>query len=731
MTDEDLDAALRTGGGLDAISGLRRAQVVNLEGRVLGEYRITGFIAEGGMGRVYRAARIDGSFERDVAIKISPASGIDERMYARFKSEQALLASLDHPHIAQLFDARTTEEGWPYFVMELVDGGPITDYCASASLSTEDRVRLMVNVVDAVAYAHSRLVVHRDLKPSNILVSSDGRAKLLDFGIAKLLESDSGDQSKVLPLTPRYASPEQLLGQPVTVASGLFQLGILLHELLMGFSPISDETLADAVARASSDSPVSLTAEVKRSLPRDLVQVIEQCLRPNAEERYRDAYALRDDLEAWLDGYPVRAAGQNTGYRMRKFCRRNWLPLSLSAGFLSVIIASTVWYFDSLRAERDAVAAANEQAQREARTASGVTDFLLQMIRDANEIDVADSVPTLNDAILQGSLALQNQLLDQPEVRARLADQLSLTLVMNQQPDAARELLQAVLEDLKEDAAVPFGMRAGLLIRSIYALYQQGQFDDARKDYLDAIAWLELNQESGSLAYAEALTMLGLLERRARNYDLALQYFERAAPIMDSPDTTTEKLAGFLGNYSLVASNAGEDERAVELNQRSSAEFAKAQGEDSPRIAMNLGNLAWVYRRLERYDEAMEAIDRADRIFKARMGEDYGSRQASLIMERAAVYEKLGQFDASMQAHVRATEIYEESLGTSHSLYALSIHNHAQSLKNFGRCDLALPKFRRARELQVVLFGEDSEWTRRNDDRIAECESTTAGSEVQ
>ncbi|MEM1175774.1 MAG: serine/threonine-protein kinase [Pseudomonadota bacterium] len=341
MTDSDGDP-FSTGAGLGILSELSPGETQDLVGRELDGYRISGFIAEGGMSRVYRASRIDGSFERDVAIKLSAVSGFSPTMRERFTQEQSVLASLNHPHISQLYDARLTAEGWPYIVMELVEGSPITAYCRDRRLSLEDRVRLLIDVVDAVSFAHANLVVHRDIKPSNVLVSDDGRVKLLDFGIAKLLQDDSGELTRAGAMTPQYASPEQLLGQPISIASDVYQLGLLAAEVLAGSLPTEGETLTDAIQRSADGRPVTLPSDSRQALPRDVTVIIERCLRADAADRYRDANSLGRDLEAYLTGYPVAAVGGQAGDRFRKFVQRN--RGSVLGAFLTLValVSATV-----------------------------------------------------------------------------------------------------------------------------------------------------------------------------------------------------------------------------------------------------------------------------------------------------------------------------------------------------------------------------------------------------
>jgi tetratricopeptide (TPR) repeat protein len=341
MSDSDGDP-FSTGAGLGILSELSASDDEALLGRELDGYRITGFIAEGGMSRVYRATRVDGSFERDVAIKLSAISGINSTMRERFMQEQSVLAGLNHPHISQLYDARLTAEGWPYIVMELIEGSPITRFCTERKLALTDRVRLLIDVIDAVAFAHGNLVVHRDIKPSNVLVTTSAEVKLLDFGIAKLLEGDLDNLTRSGAMTPRYASPEQLLGKPISIASDIYQLGLLMAEVLGGSLPTEGETLTDAIRRSADDRPVVLPAAMRQSLPAEITSIIEQCLRPDPGDRYRDANALKSDLVAYLAGYPVAAVGQQSGYRFRKFVQRNRGSVAGALLTLLALVSATV-----------------------------------------------------------------------------------------------------------------------------------------------------------------------------------------------------------------------------------------------------------------------------------------------------------------------------------------------------------------------------------------------------
>jgi serine/threonine protein kinase len=325
-----------------------------LIGKRIGPYSITRVIGKGGMGSVYGAVR-DDDIRMQVAVKLLARGTDTEAALGRFRAERRILAGLQHPNIARLLDAGATEDGLPYFVMEYVDGSPLLDY--ATPLSTRQCLELFRSVCAAVQYAHQNLVVHRDLKPGNILVTADGTAKLLDFGIAKLLDPESAGSTLTLTgtgvrlMTPDYASPEQVRGEPVTTATDIYSLGVILYELLTGRRPHHIETSSPAaIERAICLEEPTKPSAVNPRLDHDLDNIVLLALRKEPQRRYASVEQFSEDIRRYLEGRPIRARKDTLGYRANRFVRRNKLAVAAAA----LVVLGTL----------TGLAAVNRQARR-------------------------------------------------------------------------------------------------------------------------------------------------------------------------------------------------------------------------------------------------------------------------------------------------------------------------------------------------------------------------------
>lgn len=318
-----------------------------------GPYRIEREIGRGGMGIVYLAKRDDGEYERTVALKLINTSGRRGKFTKLFWRERQILARLDHPNIARLLEGGTTTTGQAYYAMEYVDGEPLDRYAQNRNLNIRQKLQLFLSICSPVAYAHNNLIIHGDLKPKNVLVAADGTPKLLDFGVARVLAGGIQTETTTrMPLTPTYASPEQIRGEPLTVATDIYSLGVLLYELLTGHYPYGARQSSAAAMRAFLElSPTPLRAH-NREIPSDLENIVLMALRKEPERRYSTVDALCRDIQAFLDGFPVQAAPDTFLYRLEKFTKRNrWAVTAAALAVVAVAICLLIIWREKRQAE--------------------------------------------------------------------------------------------------------------------------------------------------------------------------------------------------------------------------------------------------------------------------------------------------------------------------------------------------------------------------------------------
>src|SRR5262245_35073041 len=491
----------------------------------IGPYRVLGRLGRGGMGEVLLAERADGLFDQRVAIKLLRRGMASDEVLSRFSRERRILARLEHPHIARLLDGGATEDGRPYFVMELVEGEPITEFCRSRSLPVEDRLRLLQDACDAVATAHRNLVVHRDLKPSNVLVTKDGEVKLLDVGIAKLLgPDDTGEaaaqtRTELRLLTPAYAAPEQILGEPVTTATDVWALGALAYELLTGTLPQKREgrsaaALATAAAEDVKERPsqrvaredrealpfASATEADRRRLERrlrgDLDNILLAALRREPERRYGSVTALAGDLRRYREGQPIKARPDTFGYRFSKFVRRNRVGVAAAVlVFLSLVAGIAVAAWQARRAEAHAKTAAAA-----ARRAEAVKEFLIGLFEVADPEQASGGSVTASDLLDQAGTRLQSELASEPDVQADLLETVARIDKGLGRLDTAEDLAERSLAI--REKILPSGDAAiGRSLATLGAVQMsKGQLDQAEKSITGALGVLEKSEGPDSLA---------------------------------------------------------------------------------------------------------------------------------------------------------------------------------------------------------------------------------------
>jgi serine/threonine-protein kinase len=722
--------AEQAGAGRDLESLIERAAaelVMPEAGRRIGPYRLLREIGHGGMGVVYLAERADGAYRQEVAVKLVQGHVTGEEAHRRFLGERQILARLEHPAIARLLDGGTTEEGTPYLVMEYVDGEPIDRWCRRRGLGVEERLRLFLEVCDAVASAHRQLVVHRDLKPSNLLVDGDGRPRLLDFGVAKLLDDDGGrTRTSDRALTPGYASPEQVLGEPITTATDVYGLGVVLYELLTGrrafpgrrsasaarlaemvrteTPPRPSVTAAREASRraAAETAPAEPTAaagdraaepagelaadhRLARSLQGELDAIVMTALRPEPERRYPSVAALADDLRSHLGGLPVSAHSERWGYLAGKWMRRHrgavaaaaLLVVSLALG----IVGTSVGLARSLEAEA--------RARREAETTRAINDFLEGMLSSADpvhgnrDIRVAEALD-LAAAGVAGSFG------DRPEVEAGIRSTLGRTYLALGRLDEAERQIDAALE-LRRNA---FGERspetAAAMFDRARLWYEQGRQAEAEMLARSAVELQgELLGPEHPVTLHASGDLAGFMLQQGKAeaaHDLLLATAEAQSRVL-GPDHPEPLRTRTLQAQSLYA--LGRLEEAEALTRDTLAALERIRGGENPATLAALGTLAGIQFARGRLDELEGTMRRLLAAESAALGEEHPST-LDTRHNLALVLQHLGRLNESEALARAVLESRRRLLGPGHPRTFDSTTVLITTLARAGRPDEAL-----------------------------------------
>jgi eukaryotic-like serine/threonine-protein kinase len=489
---------------LDAADLAEDAADGDQPGDTVGPYRLVRGLGSGGMGVVWLAERMDGLVNRPVALKLPHRAWKRAGLAERMSRERAILASLTHPNIARLYDAGLTAEGRPFLAIEYVEGRSIDEYCHDHDLDTKARVKLFAQVANAVAYAHAKLVVHRDLKPANILVTGEGQVRLLDFGIAKLLEDRQAKETRLTEfsgraLTPDYASPEQILAEPLTIASDVYSLGVILYELLTGQRPYklrrdSRGALEDAILEADPLLPSDVADRTRRrALVGDLDTIVLKALKKKPEERYATVHALVDDLERYLEARPVLARSDSLRYRVRKFVARNRIAVAAAAAVLLAIVVGA-----SVAAWQARVALA------EKRRAEEVKDLIAAVFREADPTQGPGKVLSAAELLRQAERRLHDRAGVNAGTQVELLEIIGESLFgLQENADAARVIEQAL--QLQASSTSPdalLGARLHLVLSQADELL--GRNDDARRELDRAFAALAASGNRASALFVQA-----------------------------------------------------------------------------------------------------------------------------------------------------------------------------------------------------------------------------------
>ena len=638
----------------------------------IGPYKLVQQIGEGGMGQVWLAERADGLFERRVALKLLRPGFADSGLRSRFDRERQILASLGHEHVARLLDAGFGTDGQPYLALEYVEGQSITEYAAQRKLTVVQKLQLFLQVCSAVSHAHASLVVHRDLKPSNIMVTPGGAVRLLDFGIAKLLDAPGRDTASettragTRAFTLHYAAPEQIRGEPVTTATDVYSLGVVLYELLTGRKPYklkreTDAEWEEAILNGDPTRPSSMTRgradlltrserRLSRVLSGDLDNITLKALQKQPEARYRSVEALASDLRRYLNGRPVEAHAQNYGYRLGKYIHRNAVQIAIVFAVIGVLAVALYVVYWQARA-----------ARAEAQRAQAMHDFVVglfeQAEKEAGPTSAVDIRRLLDAGVRRTNAEFANQPITRAELlaliarmRLRLGDYTAAIAVLDQQPklvDAPDEV-QAESLLLRGDAWRQLG--------------QPGRCRDlltAHEDLLDG------RSESAKLKTADYESVLGRCERGLQQVDAARAQFQQALAIRSALGDAPEAEAESLVDLATLEADTGRGKAAMTGMLDALQRLRAAHDDQGPlaiSIWMYLGNL---YREAGNGAAAENAYRNDLRLATALYGSGH---PATIDAERglAAIYVDQGKLDDAEKLFSQAQVQLTRLLGPDH-----------------------------------------------------------------
>lgn len=705
---------------LQRIDALRRDVTTGrIETDAPRHYRLLERLGEGGMGQVWLAERDSAGVHQRVALKLlrgaaPPTAG----ELARFLAEGRILAALSHPNIAHLVDAGIGADGLPFLAMEYVDGERVDRWCDAHAPALRARIALFLKICAAVEYAHGRLVIHRDLKPANILVDRSGEAKLLDFGIARLLDADAGGNATTVlnAMTTAYASPEQIRGEPLGTASDIYSLGVVLYELVAGVRPFdhisSGHERANAVVAGEITPPsrstraataggpsVSRSVAPARRIPADLDAIVLKALRREPAQRYASVAELAADLRNFLAARPVLARRGQRGYRMRRFLWRNRWPLAAAIA-MSVIAAGFTWR--TVLAERE--------ARAQARTAERATDFLTSLFAasDANLNAALRHDLSAREVLDTGAARIDLELVAEPRLRARLLEAVGNAYRhMNDNNRAAGLMREAATLNLSP--AVDDPLAGARCLEALANLLANGEFPAAQAEDA-ARRSLELAQRltpAGSQAIANAWMVLSLAQNRAGNYAAAQVSADTTLRMnLALRNTADNRLTAAYNNRCIILANRGE-QVAAERACTSGIALHQADGSGaSVGAAMTLSRQAQSRAALFDATGADAAMRQALDIVRAAQGDD-GPFVALFRLRQAVILDDRGDYAQAGELLDHTLDTQAQLNGKASGEYAAVQLEIARRHLLLGELDAALPQLRERVAASITRYGAD------------------------
>ncbi|MEP6904173.1 MAG: serine/threonine-protein kinase, partial [Actinomycetota bacterium] len=695
-----------------------------------GNYKIIREIGAGGMGAVFLASRADGEFSQQVAIKLIRQAIAEREIIERFKRERQILANLNHPNIAKLLDGGVSVTGEPFIAMEFVEGEPITKFAARENLNLEARLKLFLKVCAAVAYAHRNLIVHRDLKPSNILVNQEGEPKLLDFGLAKLLDenlsSDAAQtQTAFRALTPAYASPEQLKGEVLTTASDIYSLGVVLYELLTGRRPFQfdGKSLEQIIKTVTVVEPLPPSANPKSKMrnPKlrgDLDNIVLMALRKGPERRYKSVEAFAEDIERYLKGLPVAARSNTFKYRAEKFIQRNKVGvLAASLIILSLIGGIVVSIWQARIAERE-----QEKAER-------INNFLEQTLKYSDPMfsnsrkDRRET--TVNEVLDEAAKRLDNGEFDAlPEVKAELERTVAITYHGQSKFSQSRKYMEQYVILLRElyGENHPKMIAGSMLWAEL--LFAKDELDEAEKIYRRYLPPLRSEYQKGTVKteiLADALNQFAYLRRTQGDSREAEALFrETLALFPELPAGLSNAFATTRSTLASTIADQGRFDEALETARQAVEEFHSRGETDSPSYGFALTIYGGFLSEQGDYSNADATLREAETIFRKLLSPQNLWLGDNLRNQAVALYGQ-GKYVEAIKQTDEALKIYDESFGKHYDQYPTALIVKGLSLVKNGQTIEGEKLLREAVKIRVESLPKEHFWIALANSALGEC----------
>ena len=713
-----------------AIENIDIESLAGMDGVQIGPFKIEKLIGSGGMGNVYLAHRVAGGFDQTVALKLTRHGIASEQAIRRFETERNILARLQHPHIARLVDGGLTHDQQPWFAMEYVEGEDLLSYCTRLNLDTKARLRLFLDITEAVQYAHKFLIIHQDLKPGNIMVSGSDEQpfiKLLDFGISRFVDESENDNSGFKAMTRAYASPEQLKGESTSTAADIYSLGVVLYELLLGCHPKEEFR-----TEGCRPSPVN----------KELEAICRKAMQEHSSDRFENISDMSEEIKAWIQEKPVPSYSDKQTYRIKKTLNRNRTATAIGIFSVVSLVVVILLYTFELKKE-------TERARVEAETSEQIAGFLQGLFETADPAATQGDTLTAFAMLERGTTQVEEELQSSPEILARMYDvlgdayvhlwdfekaemlykkslELKRTLyavnhielgkshhnignifIQDGRLKEADSLMTLALQIRRENLAPESPEIGSTLQRLGFLKLRLGEIDQAEQLYREALSIHKLGTDDESALETASLTnSLGMIYERRGNYDKAAKNYRTALEyIQNSREPDHVRSINYLSNLGYALHLQGNSKEGEEYLVESIEVAKRVRGEDHPQTAIAMSYYSNLLFDQSKYEESEELTKQVLQIYLDTYGEDHPAIPV-FYNNIGNTRSNVGDYETALDFHQKALDRRIEIYGDRHPEVAQSYANMATTFSDMERYDEALEYYNTALDIELEVYGE-------------------------